>query len=58
MITMFTSENDGASYKVWSRWRFKYLQSLQVRQKWEGSQPNVEKDDIVLVKDDQSVHNS
>ena len=38
--------------EFWKRWQGEYLQNLQVRQKWTKSQPNLETDDIVIVRDD------
>ena len=35
----------------WNRWRNEYLQTLQLRKKWEGVTPNIKVDDIVLLKD-------
>ena len=36
----------------WSRWKKKYLVSLQMRQKWTKSKRNITVGDIVLIKDD------
>ena len=36
----------------WKKWRTDYLQSLQVRSKWPSVQPNLAKDDFVLIKND------
>ncbi|XP_036067154.1 uncharacterized protein LOC118598516 [Oryzias melastigma] len=36
--------------QFWSRWKREYLQTLQVRRKWQNSTPNVE-GDIILLKD-------
>jgi len=38
--------------EFWTRWKKEYLQSLQVRQKWNEKSKNIQKDDIVLVKDE------
>ena len=38
--------------EFWSRWRKKFLQSLQVRQIWKKRTRNFAVDDIVLLKDD------
>ena len=38
--------------EFWTRWKKEYLQSLQVRQKWNDKSKNIQKDDIVLVKDE------
>ena len=44
--------------EFWSRWRKQYLSSLQKRQKWASVQPNLQKGDIVLIKDDSKARNS
>ena len=36
----------------WNRWRAEYLHTLQARQKWHNTPPNVQVGDIVLIKDD------
>ena len=41
--------------QFWSRWRKEYLQTLQVRQKWQKVQPNFAVDDVVLLSDQDSV---
>ena len=38
--------------EFWSRWKREYLQSLQVRSKWNNPQRNLQINDIVIVKDD------
>ena len=38
--------------EFWSRWKREYLQSLQVRSKWNNPQRNLQMNDIVIVKDD------
>ena len=38
--------------QFWKRWKGEYLQNLQIRSKWNRSQPNLEVDDIVIIKDD------
>ena len=43
--------------EFWTRWRKDYLQSLQPRQKWIATRRNLQVDDIVLVKDDNSPGN-
>ena len=43
--------------EFWSMWRKGYLNSLQMRQKWNVVQRNFEKDDIVLLKDESSNRN-
>ena len=35
----------------WQRWRAEYLSSLQKRRKWPDRMDNIEKGDVVLVKD-------
>ena len=37
--------------KFWTRWRSKYLPTLQNRRKWNTTHRNIRVDDIVLVKD-------
>ena len=34
--------------QFWQRWRCEYLQTLQVRQKWQNIKPNFAVDDMVL----------
>ncbi|KAK3103260.1 hypothetical protein FSP39_017922 [Pinctada imbricata] len=43
--------------RFWERWRKQYLQSLQSRNKWKGVKPNVQVDDIVILKDDEQHRN-
>ena len=38
--------------QFWSRWKKEYLQSLQVRSKWQERQPNLKKGDVVIMQDD------
>ena len=38
--------------EFWSRWRREFLPSLQERRKWQRSEPNIGRGDIVLVVDD------
>ena len=38
--------------EFWSRWKHEYLQSLQVRSKWQKHRRNFRVDDIVIVKED------
>ncbi len=45
------------SNQFWDRWRKEYLLSLQERQKWTHVQRNLEVDDIVLIKDPDTVRN-
>ena len=35
--------------QFWQRWRREYLQTLQVRQKWQNVEPNLAVDDVVLL---------
>ncbi|XP_022161164.1 uncharacterized protein LOC111027210 [Myzus persicae] len=35
----------------WRRWRSEYLQTLQIRSKWTKDAPNIEVNDIVVIKD-------
>ena len=44
--------------EFWNRWQKQYLNSLQKRQKWTSTQPNLQKDDIVMLKDDSKARNS
>ena len=37
--------------EFWSRWRKEYIQSLQIRQKWQKIERNVREGDVVIVKD-------
>lgn len=37
--------------QFWTRWRREYLQNLQRRTKWEVPKPNLEVDDLVIIKD-------
>ena len=41
----------------WSKWKAEYLAELQKRQKWIHPQRNMEKSDIVLLKEDESPRN-
>ena len=43
--------------EFWKRWQKDYLQSLQSRQKWIATRRNLQVDDIVIVKDDNSPRN-
>ncbi|KAK7603897.1 hypothetical protein V9T40_004170 [Parthenolecanium corni] len=36
----------------WLSWKRDYLHQLQIRSKWQKRQPNFEKDDVVLLKED------
>ena len=38
--------------EFWNRWKKDFLQSLQERQKWNRVRPNIQTNDIVLLKDD------
>lgn len=35
----------------WKRWRDEYFQNLQVRRKWQNSQPDLKTGDVVLMSD-------
>lgn len=39
--------------QFWCRWKQEYLQTLQVRHKWQEPYPNIQGGDIVLLKDNQ-----
>ena len=38
--------------QIWKRWSSEYLQHLQTRSKWQTPSKNIEKDDIVVIKED------
>jgi len=42
---------------LWCRWRKEYLLILQQRQKWTKPRINVSLNDIVIIKDDNTVRN-
>ena len=42
----------GLANQFWARWKKEYLQSLQIRSKWQRSQRSIAIGDIVLLKDD------
>ena len=44
--------------QFWTRWRREYLQSLQVRKKWNRKHRNLTVGDVVMVKDDQAHRNN
>ncbi|KAL0151744.1 hypothetical protein M9458_052970 [Cirrhinus mrigala] len=41
----------------WKRWRQEYLVTLQKRHKWTDDKPNIQVDDVVLMKDSQAKRN-
>ena len=41
----------------WSRWRSEYLSSLQMRQKWTKLPRDIQKGDVVLLKDEDLARN-
>ncbi len=41
----------------WSRWENEYLQTLQMRSKWNENTREVSKGDIVIIKDDNQPRN-
>ena len=43
--------------EFWQRWRKSFLQSLQSRQKWIARHRNLQVDDVVILKDDNSPRN-
>ena len=38
----------------WSRWSKEYLNTLQARTKWQKSRPNLQVDDVVILKEDRT----
>lgn len=42
--------------QFWERWSQEYLKTLQHRVKWTTVQPNIEKDDMVILKDEKKHH--
>jgi len=38
--------------QFWQRWSFDYLQSLQQRQRWQRTSPNLQPGDLVLLSED------
>jgi len=40
--------------QFWKRWSSDYLQSLQQRQRWQRTSPNLQPDDLVLLREDKS----
>lgn len=43
--------------QFWYRWRREYLPTLQVRRKWKTAQPDIQKGDLVLMRDTQAARN-
>lgn len=43
--------------EFWSRWRKEYLVTLQQRQRWTRTRKNLEVNDIVIIKDDNTARN-
>ena len=43
--------------EFWSRWRKEFLLTLQQRQKWNNSRPNLEVGDVVLLVDSECPRN-
>ena len=43
--------------EFWQRWRREFLQMLQTRQKWSKPRPNLQTEDVVLVKDEGTPRN-
>ena len=43
--------------EFWNHWKQDYLQSLQQCPKWNCTRPNVQTNNIVLLKDDNLLHN-
>ena len=53
---------DGEEFNImlnvfWSRWKNEYLQTLQMRSKWNENTREVSKGDIVIIKDDNQLRN-
>lgn len=44
--------------QFWTRWRKEYLQNLQRRSKWQAPKPNLEVNDLVIIKTDNSHRNN
>ena len=44
--------------EFWTRWKKKFLRTLQERRKWGGQQRNISIGDVVLIKEDNSPRNS
>jgi len=42
--------------QFWKRWSSDYLQSLQQRQCWQRTSPNLQPDDLVLLREDNAAH--
>ena len=43
--------------QFWTRWRREFLPSLQERRKWHHPEPNIERDDVVVVVEDDAPRN-
>lgn len=43
--------------QFWYRWRREYLPTLQTRRKWKSTQPDIQKGDLVLMRDAQVARN-
>lgn len=43
--------------QFWYRWRSEYLPTLQTRRKWKTTQPDIQKGDLVLMRDTQAARN-
>ena len=43
--------------EFWTRWRKEFLHSLQERKKWNRSRRNLQVDDVVIIKDDDTPRN-
>lgn len=42
----------------WERWRREYLATLQARNKWQETRPNIKEGDLVLLKDSEVAYGS
>ena len=43
--------------QFWTRWKGEYLNTLQKRRKWTSSVPDIQKGNVVLVRDKEIVRN-
>lgn len=57
MIRSHWKRVQGLADEFWKRWKMEYLQTLQVRKKWQEDHPNLKPGDVVLMKDRESARN-